>query len=53
MLPDVEQNYSFNYAPDPASVRHVIQDVLPSYTYPPDFPDGLTNNGKKCDDCDK
>jgi RHS repeat-associated protein len=53
LFPHVEQNYSYNYAANPLNPRHIIQDVLPSYIYPPNYPDGETNGGKKCDDCEK
>ena len=37
--PHTEQNYSYNYSPNPYSPGHIYQDVLPSYIWPDNYPD--------------
>lgn len=51
IFPDIEQNYSFNFAVNPLSFYHILQDVLPSYIYQ-NYQTGLTNSGQSCDKCE-
>ncbi|CBL45521.1 Hypothetical protein HDN1F_19380 [gamma proteobacterium HdN1] len=51
--PDTEQNYSYNYGSNPLTFWHILFDVYPSWYYQQyPYPSGLTNNGKKCDECE-
>jgi RHS repeat-associated protein len=56
LKPSTEQNYSYNYTPSSYSPMHILQDVMPSYLWPDNYPDNQTiktENGKKCNECSK